>query len=506
MSGYQAAVAGRHLLSEAGSRDKIKEEQELAKSYRLSPLDGVLEREVFITKALIWVPVMPSTVVPREYFGIQVENLTWRRFAFEQAHTTFLTPHRTSGATWQTLKRIAFWQTMKKDFDIWIFHCAVCHQYRTVGTMAPMRSILASVDESLKLPWNDVIIDCQGPFTRSAKGKSYTVSYRCVFLGVCKIEPFERLTKECFLTALVACVMRARRVPSIVRTDRGPEMTSAVMQEFMTLCNAKQFLGAAFTPRHQGPGERKHIVVMQHWLILIHKICRAFPQEWDVLAPVVEYLLDTETGEGGFSAHELQTGYSLLQEPDVTLAPFLVPRGTAQTDIAARLFSNFRELAGILNRHKEEASRRQADSVNQIINISNLGPGEIGFQRMPAKARPSKHLLGEPSAGPYIVDKQSTFSSVKLKDPATGGWVDEGANIPLEQILAGPRRSQFSLEESDGSRSIGQMITGEGGALPPLVVASGWQDERMERADERSLCGVPARWVQRAVSRLRSSE
>eukprot|EP00973_Karenia_brevis_P065082 9037228-Karenia_brevis.AAC.1 len=79
--------------------------------------------------------------------------------------------------------------------------------------------------------------------------------------------------------------MRARRIPDIVRTDRGPEMTSAVMEEFLTLCNTKQFLGAAFTPRHQGPGERKHIVLMFQWLILIHQICKAFPQEWDVLAP-----------------------------------------------------------------------------------------------------------------------------------------------------------------------------------------------------------------------------
>eukprot|EP00973_Karenia_brevis_P010838 1466971-Karenia_brevis.AAC.1 len=65
--------------------------------------------------------------------------------------------------------------------------------------------------------------------------------------------------------------MRARRIPDIVRTDRGPEMTSAVMEEFLTLCNTKQFLGAAFTPRHQGPGERKHIVLMSQWLILIHQ-------------------------------------------------------------------------------------------------------------------------------------------------------------------------------------------------------------------------------------------
>ena len=118
-------------------------------------------------------------------------------------------------------------------------------------------------------------------------------------------------------------------------------MTSAVMEEFLTLCNVKQFLGAAFTPRHQGPGERKHQVVMSQWLVLIHSVCHAFTTEWDVLAPVVEYMMDTEIGECGFSAHELQTGYSLLQEPDVTLAPFLVPRGLPQTDVVAKLFNGW---------------------------------------------------------------------------------------------------------------------------------------------------------------------
>ena len=146
------------------------------------------------------------------------------------------------------------------------------HQYRTVGVMAPMRSTLSSIDEFAKLPWKDVIIDCQGPFTRSARGNCYVVRYHCTFLGVCNLEPFSHLKKEQFLIALVACVMRARRIPNIIRTDRGPEMTSAVVEEFATLCNTKQYLGAAFTPRHQGPGERKHIVVMTQWLILIHRL------------------------------------------------------------------------------------------------------------------------------------------------------------------------------------------------------------------------------------------
>ena len=139
--------------------------------------------------------------------------------------------------------------------------------------MAPMRSALKSIDEFAKIPWADVIIDCQGPFTRSAGGNCYIASHHCTFLGTGKLEPFARLREEKFLVALVTCVMGARRIPDITRTDRGPKMTSAVMEQFLTLCNAKQFLGAALPLGTMGPGEREHIAVMQQWTILIHQIC-----------------------------------------------------------------------------------------------------------------------------------------------------------------------------------------------------------------------------------------
>ena len=444
--------------------------------YRLNPQDGVLERRIVMSQAIIWVPVMPSASIPPEFLAAESRDVTWRRYAFERAHHTPLEPHRPHGPTWQALKRMAFWNSMNRDFTEWLNDCAICQQYRTTGVVAPMRSTVASIPEVKKLPWTDVIIDCQGPFTKSAKGNCYTVSYHCTSLGVCKIEPFERLRKADFLTALVACVMRARRVPNIVRTDRGPEMVSAVMQEFLSLCNAQQFLGAAFTPRHQGPGERKHQVVMTYWLLLMNKICRAFPQEWDLLAPVVEYLVDTEIGECGFSAHELQTGYSLLQTTDVTLAPFMQPRGLAQTELVAKLFTNFRELASILNRHKESKLMKQVENANASRHLRQLTPGEVVFRRMPPKARPPKHLLGEPSKGPYVVVRQATFSSVVLRDPATGELVDEGANIPLEQILVGPRRSLLKFETQDDKRSVGDMLSSpDNKPLPPVVKAAGWK-------------------------------
>ena len=187
--------------------------------------------------------------------------------------------------------------------------------------------------------------------------------------------------------------------------------------------------------------------------------------------------MDTEIGESGFSAHELQTGDSLLQEPDVTLAPFMVPRGTAQTDIVARLFSNFRELSGVLHRHKELALSKSLEQVNQTRHLRQLIPGEMGCRRMPSKARPAKHLLGEPSSGPYVVMSQNTFNSAKLKDPATGQWVDNGNDIPLEQLLAGPRRGLLKFEQAtDADRSVAQMIAGDGtDILPAEVKATGWK-------------------------------
>jgi hypothetical protein len=398
-------------------------------------------------------------------------------YAYEWTHMTFLEPHRPSDASYHALKRMGFWQTMYVDFTKWIYDCAVCHQFRTSTTIPPMRTIFSGAKAMARLPWSDVIIDCQGPFTVSAKGNQYLVSYHCTLLGVPKIEAFASMEKSKFLKAMLPCMWRARRCPDIIRTDRGAEFTSVIMQEFFTLCNSKQFLGAGFTPRHQGPGERKHQEVMSQWLILIHKICKAFPQEWDELAPVIEYLLDTEIGELGFSAHELQSGYALLQQPDATLAPFVQPKGLPQTDICVKLFSTFRELAGKLARHKEEKNKKQREQVNQHRHVRTLQLGETVFRKMPAKARAPKHLLGEPSKGTYIVMGQSSVSSVKLKDPATGQMLEGGLDIPLDQILLGPKRSTLKFDEDDTERSVGMMLLGsdQAGQLPPGIQPTGWK-------------------------------
>ena len=64
--------------------------------------------------------------------------------------------------------------------------------------------------------------------------------------------------------------------------------------------------------------------------------------------------------------------------------------------------------------------------------------GETVYRRMPKIVRPAKHLMAEPSSGPYLVDCQRSLSSIVLRGPATNELVDGGIDIPLDQILAGP--------------------------------------------------------------------
>ena len=74
--------ASRKLLG-ATRKESVKEAEATAKDYRLNPEDAVLERAVLITRVRVWVPVMPTTVVPAECFGKAESDLAWRRYAFE---------------------------------------------------------------------------------------------------------------------------------------------------------------------------------------------------------------------------------------------------------------------------------------------------------------------------------------------------------------------------------------------------------------------------------------
>ena len=214
------------------------------------------------------------------------------------------------------------------------------------------------------------------------------LSYHCVRLRVPLLEAFKSLQSGYFSRALVACIMRARQVPEVIRSDRGPEMMSVVVKEILAILETKRILGSALTPRHQGLGERGHQVVLQNHLVLMHAVCHAFPQEWASLVPAVEYLYFTAPqGAHGLSALDMSAGYAICQDTDSRFLPFTVPQGLPETDIAVRLFTNFRELYTLFQRVKTEESLRSQMRINRHRHGRVFTPGEIVFRRLPSGAR-----------------------------------------------------------------------------------------------------------------------
>ena len=212
----------------------------------------------------------------------------------------------------------------------------------------PMKSIYGDERYVEVLPWEDVIIDVQGPFTKSEDNKMYVLSYHCSRLRIPLLECFNTLQTGHFGRAFVTLVFRARVMPQKVRSDQGQEMKSSVIREMMAIFgDPNRIFGPAYIPRFQGLGERGHLVVIINLAILMNTVCHDFPQEWSALIPAVEYLYFTAPqGALGYSARDMTMGFSLAQKVGADLS--------MESNFAVRLFDNFRHLYSISVRVTQE--------------------------------------------------------------------------------------------------------------------------------------------------------
>ena len=129
--------------------------------------------------------------LPLEPMPYTAPSVSWRRWVFDQLHCSFTQNHRTFMETFSLLRRTAHWPYLARDCAEWHRQCEVCAQYRGATMRPPMKSIYAQEACAQTLPWEDVIIDVQGPFTKSEEGHLYLLSYHCSRLRVCLLEPFK---------------------------------------------------------------------------------------------------------------------------------------------------------------------------------------------------------------------------------------------------------------------------------------------------------------------------
>ena len=137
--------------------------------------------------------------------------------------------------------------------------------------------------------------------------------------------------------------------------------------------------------------------------LLMHSVCRAYPQEWPRLLCAVEYLLAiTPQGDCGVAARDLETGWSLATGLERALIPFSVPARVTDAQLATEVFARFRELKGVFDRWKATADGKVSSLVNSRRLLRRIDLGEKVFRRKPPAAAPPKSRFQPRAEGPLL--------------------------------------------------------------------------------------------------------
>jgi hypothetical protein len=230
-------------------------------------------------------------------------------------------------------------------------------------------------------------------------------------------------------------------------------MANAIMQELAGALEVRRSFGSAWTPRHQGAAEVAHKEALVSMALLMHEVCRTYPQEWPRLLPAFEYLLAiTPQGGSGIAARDIETGWSLATGLERALVPFSVPENVCDEDVAKDVFRRFREIKGAFDRWKSGADAKVSALLNSRRIVRRVEIGEEVFRRRHLAAAPPKSRFQPRAEGPYVVLAQPSHFHVVLSDPATGEAVDDGAWVPVDQVVAFPRRRPLLFQKGGGCR------------------------------------------------------
>ena len=194
------------------------EKAQLAAGYRRAP-DGLLERQVSLPPPanMSWVPIVPD--------GFATGHLSWKRWIFLQCHVGLIGAHRNADKTKVIIVRQVWWLSMTEDIKQWVEKCLTCLRFRRMAQKQEAQPVIPTDAEC----WEEVMMDLEGPSNPPDKqGNKYSMTYICCLCHgvlterglVCSAIEARRM--------FACCAMRSGTLPTLVRSDRGPELKNAV--------------------------------------------------------------------------------------------------------------------------------------------------------------------------------------------------------------------------------------------------------------------------------------
>jgi transposase InsO family protein len=227
-------------------------------------------------------------------------------------HDHILAGHLGFQKSYDKLRRRFHWPKLYEDTKSYIKSCDACNaRKRAVPRRLPIQPI--PVDG----PFDRLSVDVLGPLPTTYSGNKYIVVATDAMTRWAEAFATKDQTSETLARVLVDGVICRHGCPRTLLTDRGKNMTSAIIAKVCALMNTKHLLTTAYHPQTDGMTERFNATLEQ-----ILSVYTSDQKDWDQLLPLAVFAYNTAihstTRETPFN---LIYGRNALLPLEVTLFP-----------------------------------------------------------------------------------------------------------------------------------------------------------------------------------------
>ena len=268
--------------------------------------------------------------------------------------------------------RQVWWSTMRKDIDEWVEKCFTCLRFRRIAVKQESPAAIPLDAEC----WEEVMIDLEGPNAPADRdGNRYSMTYVCCLCHGTLLDRAPRANATEARRMFATCMLRSGTIPTMCRSDRGPELKNAIMTEYMSLIGIGRRFGTPWRPMEQGLVEGKHVQTQRILGMLVKDVMKCFPTEVGELYHVVEFVIYNTPGAHGFTPRDIDRRWSVSAPLERELQPFQVGEFEPVQDYVSNLYKAYREIRVRVLKYLKQSAEKRAELANRWRKHKDITPG-----------------------------------------------------------------------------------------------------------------------------------
>ncbi|KAI1298302.1 Pro-Pol polyprotein [Halotydeus destructor] len=239
-------------------------------------------------------PYRKSSKERQEYWVIVLPQVL-QHTALENCHWSELAAHCSRDKTYERLRNLYWWSSMRQDCIYFVKNCPFCQRKKKPNTSRPaIQPIIKDVMKIGLAPFTvlnlDIIVLKDHP---SSHGNKYIFTCRDYNTRFLFTEATKNMTTVTALKFLANKIFTLVGFPKAIITDKGTQFMASTFKNTLKQWGIDHINTSGYHPQTSGLVENANKTVKARLASLISENQR----DWDIYLPIVTYAINTEVHE-----------------------------------------------------------------------------------------------------------------------------------------------------------------------------------------------------------------